>query len=290
MYRGLPARISGIRNSGDDLPDFCETLVRKHDYDRYLAALFAPGAARAGLVALYAFNYETAKIAESVRNAMAGQIRLQWWREAIEEIYAGRPGRTELLKQLAVAIAAHRLPQSLFESMLEARELDLEQSPFPDARKLESYCDASSGNLVRLAARILGADDRLDGAAGEAGTAYAITGLLRALAFNAARSRAILPGDEMARAAVSARDIMAGRSTPGLCAVLARMAGIARAHYLRIGKIERRFLPAILPAALVPGYLRIITRQGFDPFRDSSAIPGYRRQLIFLHAIMRGQV
>jgi phytoene synthase len=43
--------------------------------------LFAPAPRRVLLFALYAFNAEVARIAETVREPMLGAIRLEWWRE-----------------------------------------------------------------------------------------------------------------------------------------------------------------------------------------------------------------
>src|SRR6266566_7089286 len=110
------------KSEGRTMPDYCETLVRKHDYDRYISALFAPERVRAHFFALYAFNYEIAKIAETVHNPVAGQLRLQWWRDAVDEIYSGTRGRTEVLQALLPAVAAHRLPKPLFDAMLDDRK------------------------------------------------------------------------------------------------------------------------------------------------------------------------
>ena len=60
------------------------------DYDRYLSALFAPACRREALFALIAFNHEIARIPEAVSEPMLGRIRLQWWREVLEAVYAGR--------------------------------------------------------------------------------------------------------------------------------------------------------------------------------------------------------
>src|SRR5208282_2178696 len=62
-------------------------LVRRHDRDRFQTALFAPAARREALFALYAFNCEIARVRERVTQPTLGQIRLQWWREAIETAY-----------------------------------------------------------------------------------------------------------------------------------------------------------------------------------------------------------
>ena len=67
--------------------DYCADQVREYDYHRYFAATFAPGDVRRGLIALYAFNLEIASVRERVSEAILGQMRLQWWRDTIGEIY-----------------------------------------------------------------------------------------------------------------------------------------------------------------------------------------------------------
>ena len=68
----------------------CEENVRSNDGDRYLATLFAPADKRPFLFALYAFNLEIARVRETIHETMAGEIRLQWWRDVVENTAAGR--------------------------------------------------------------------------------------------------------------------------------------------------------------------------------------------------------
>src|SRR5215471_6644996 len=70
-------------------PSAVAAIVRRHDRDRFQTALFAPAARREALFALYAFNYEIARVRESVREPALGQIRLEWWRETIAAAYDG---------------------------------------------------------------------------------------------------------------------------------------------------------------------------------------------------------
>ena len=269
----------------------CEALLRKADYDRYLAALFAPAAARPHLVALYAFNYEIARTAESVSQPVMGQIRLQWWREAIEELYAGRTRAHEVVTALGEAVRVHALPRALFDAVIDAREADLDEAPFADLASMQTYAEATSGHVMQLAARILGADGTMDAAAREAGIAYALTGLLRALPFSAARRHLVLPTGMLRAKGLSSDDIFAGEASPGLTAVIAAIAGAARAHLAaaRALPAPRKFLPALLPAATAPFYLNVLTRPGFDPFRDASEVPVFRRQFAMLGGMMRGR-
>ena len=275
------------------MPDYCETLVRKHDYDRYISALFAPERVRAHFFALYAFNYEIAKIAETaetVHNPVAGQLRLQWWRDAVDEIYSGTRGRTEVLQALLSAVAAHRLPKPLFDAMLDAREQDFESAPFADMTALETYADATSAMLMRLAARMLGAGDALDEQARDAGIAYAVCGLLRAVPFQAARGRIIVPVQEMQKVGVDAPEMLRGHVSESISRLIARLAEVAWRHYSSVHNVRRRFLPAILPACLAPRFLQLMTRPGFNPFRDSTEISAHRRQWTMLLAMASGRI
>ena len=77
--------------------------ARAADPDRYLCALFADAPRRGALFALILFNAEIARVREVVSEPMLGQIRLQWWREAIDEIYRGQGRRHEVADPLAAA-------------------------------------------------------------------------------------------------------------------------------------------------------------------------------------------
>ena len=270
---------------------WCAAEVRRVDYDRYLSALFAPKAARPHLFALYAVNHEIAKTAETVREPLAGAIRLQWWREAMDELYAGKPRRHEALLALVQTLQAHDLPRGLFEALIDAREHDFEETPFANMVALEAYADATSGNVMRLAARILGAGATLDAQERNAGIAYALTGLLRALPFRAARRNLVLPLNRLSTAGVSAEDVFAGRNSAGLNSVLQEIADAARIR-LQAARMPKPgdALSAVLPAALCPLYLRTMTRSDFDPFRNDTDIAQFRRQLAMLGAALRGRV
>ncbi len=133
--------------------DDLDASVRRHDPDRWLASRFIGDAqARADVIALYAFNYEIARVAGAVSNPLMGEIRLTWWAEAIAEIYEGRAVRKHpVTLALAGAIARHNLPRDLFEAMIEARYPELDDEPVDP--------DASEGSLMALAAAVLGARD-----------------------------------------------------------------------------------------------------------------------------------
>lgn len=250
---------------------YCIEQVRRHDRDRYLTCLFAPADRREALFALYAFNLEVAKTAEIVSEPMIGRIRLQWWREAIDNIYAGAPAAHHVVGPLHAAIAGHGLPREPFEQLIDAREADLDGEPPATLDALESYADATSSGLLQLALDILGEHgEPARQAARYVGIAYAMAGLLRAIPFHARQKRLYLPGEVIRDAGVGIGDLFELRPSAALNAAVERVAARAQDHLARAralrAQVPRTALPALLPAALAQLHLKALRTSGYDPF------------------------
>lgn len=270
----------------------CIELVRRHDPDRYFSVLFAPKEVRLYLMALYAFNYEIARVSETVREPMMGEIRLAWWRETVEGAREGRPREHDVAKALAVLLTQFDLPQGLFDAMVEARSFDVLPDAFETASALEAYGAASVGSLMQLVARVLGGGARFDEQAREAGIAYALTGVLRAIPHHAARGKLYLPMDLLNTVNLSPDEIFAGQGGDRLKAVMGQISLRAKDHLDAARKFgrPRRALAAILPAALVPIYLNCMARRGFEPFRHPAQVSQARKQWALLSAATRGKI
>src|ERR1700748_629065 len=106
------------------------TAVRAADPDRYFSALFAPAPLRPHLFAVYAFNHEVARVAETVREPMLGAIRLEWWRESVEGAHKGAPRNHDVAKGLAALFQNFPLPVAAFEAIIAARAYDASAERF----------------------------------------------------------------------------------------------------------------------------------------------------------------
>ncbi len=271
--RSAPAADAGL--------SYCARDVRRYDNDRFLTGLFAPPDRREALFAVLAFNLEIAKTREVVTEPLIGQIRLQWWRDAIDEIYQRpEPGSSatshEVVRPLAEAIARHRLGRASFDRLIDAREADLDGTPPASLAGLEAYAEATGAPLVQLALEVLGladwAPDAREAAieAGRAvGTAWAMTGLLRAVPFHARQRRVMLPADLLERHGLSAERLIDWRPDPKtLAPVVAEVVAAARGHLAAGRRPAKRVpaaaLPALLPATLADLYLDGIVRAGYD--------------------------
>jgi len=254
--------------------------VRAADPDRYFATLFAPAPQRPFLFALYAFNAEVGRIAESVREPMLGAIRLEWWRETSEAAAKGHARNHDVARGLVALFTEKNVALADMEALIAARAFDSSADRLADFAALETYVDSTSGAVMRLAAQVLGGTVGIGQTLREAGLAYGLAGLLRALPFHNGRHKLYLPLDLLSALHVTPEEFFhLEKSDPRLTAVVRQVALKARDHFLAARQSSRpgAALAALLPAALVPVYLRKLGRD----------VPIHRRQMALLSAAMR---
>ena len=187
--------------------------------------MFAPREARADLFALIAFNVELARIAEIVTEPGLGAIRLQWWREAIDRAAKGEATGHPVADAIGAAMRKGKLSRARIDALIDARNFDIETRIMPDWAALEAYLAATAGGLFALGGECLGSrGPSLEKAATQAGLAYGLTGLMRALPVHAVSGRVYLPADALLRHGTSPEAVLAGKSSDGLLAVLAELA------------------------------------------------------------------
>jgi len=86
-----------------------------------MAATFAPKAAQPGIFALRAFNVETARIRDLVKDANIGRIRLQWWRETLDRVFKKDAPEHPVAQALVAVLSEHRLRRKFFDRIIDAR-------------------------------------------------------------------------------------------------------------------------------------------------------------------------
>jgi len=239
--------------------------VRTHDPDRYLTALMAPRRVRGALMALYAFNTELARIPTLVSEPALGEIRLQWWRDAVDQMGRVVPPGAPVAAALGQAVAAHDLPIPLLIGMVDARSADLDCGGFRDLEALKAYLYKSDGAVFALSAHILGIDDAdANRAANAAGFACGLTNLIRLLARDIAEGRIMLPLSMLDAHGIQLDQILAGTCSDELKPVLVELVSEARAARetarQQIAKLDPVARSAFAPLALVESYLNTLER------------------------------
>ncbi|RYH03460.1 phytoene synthase [Salipiger sp. IMCC34102] len=135
----------------------CARLVERADPMRFRAAMAAPLSARRILFALYAFNIEVSRAPWVTKEPMIAEMRLQWWRDVLEEVRSGGPVRRHEVTDELAAVLDPEGAETL-DALIAARRWDVYSDTFEDQAHFEAYIDATSGGLMWTAARLLGAE------------------------------------------------------------------------------------------------------------------------------------
>jgi hypothetical protein len=218
----------------DDL-NACAAIVERGDPLRFRTAMLAPVARRGALFALYAFNVEVSRAPWVTQEAMIAEMRLQWWRDVLEEIAEGRAVRRH---EVATPLAQVITPEQarLLDTLIAARRWDIYREPFEDHAHLDRYIDETAGHLMWVAASLLG--DATEHPVRLAGHAAGIGAWLRAIpALEAAGRVPLLDG------------------TPDGVVQLAQK-GLDALGDARRARVPRACAPAVLPATAAEPALR----------------------------------
>lgn len=233
--------------------------------DRYLAATLAPTEARHALVAIAAFAAELARIPATVSEPALGDIRLQWWRDVLEDGCRGGRSGHPVADAICDAARRHDLPSDLLMAMIDAREFDLSGALPQDDAGMAAYLEAAEGHPFRLAMRVLGAGEAEAGpVATDAALAYGIARALVRLPMLLHNGGFILPAHRLRQAGLDPARLKDSPAAPDSLKATA-LVGVAiggRAREAlaavrgRWGVLTRRLRRSLLPLAMVEPYLR----------------------------------
>jgi len=241
--------------------------LKSADPDRFRAALLADGVGRKDLLILYAFHYELAKVPEVTSEPMLGQIRYEWWREAIDEIYSGKDVRRhEISTPLSELLLRTEIPRFWIDRLIDARARDLDPQPFEDLTAAKNYCRQTSGVLMQIGVKVLG--DEPDEAVLKAGEAWGLTGLARSYGYYHDRILQNLSFDALK---IAAQDSYTDAK-------------------LSTKNIAQETFPALAYTALIPGFLKRLTKAGFDPLSSKIDYGPLSKQVRLMIATLKGRI
>lgn len=189
-------------------------MLRDSDRDRYLACLLSPEEKRGALAALYAFNAELARIRDLVHEPLPGEVRLQYWHDLLEGSAHGSTAANPVAAALLIAIETHRLPRKTLIDMIEARTFDLYDDPMETRLSLEGYAGETASALIQLASLVLSPEEaaRSADAAGHAGVAQAVAGLLLLMPLHRRRGQIYIPLQILSATGLDRDAFLAGKT------------------------------------------------------------------------------
>jgi 15-cis-phytoene synthase len=250
---------------------FCADLVRSHDYVRYASTLFVPSDRRRGLLALYAFNVEIARVREQVTQPLPGEIRLQWWSDMLSGTGQGGIEGNPVAAELTRAIDQFVLPVGPLSRLIEEHQFDLYNDPMPTMAALEGYVTDTASALFATAVRIAGLSAvEVEHVARHAGLAQGFAEVIAALPRDASRRQLFVPQQLLESRGGDMEEIFSGKPTPTIRAVLDELITEAEQHLENslalLSDMPRDVTPIFLPLAVTRRELERMSRADFNPF------------------------
>lgn len=251
---------------------YCGEQAREQDRDRFRVSLFEPLEIRRQIWALLAFNSEIAKTREVVTETQIGHIRLQWWRDKIQEVYDQKTAglqNHQILSELEYTINKHCLAKDHFDHLIYAREFDLEDVPPSSVDGLIKYAELTSQPLAKLVTDIEGVNVE-EKVLNDVSAGYAITGLIRSIPYHARQNRLFLPSDMLREEGIGLPEIVRGKKQDKLKNIVAQIHDIAL-KLLSYPQSQSQFLNLSKLTAL--SYLKQMKNLNFDVYRKTHENP-----------------
>jgi len=147
-----PASLASAPLAG---PGEFDDRLKRTDEDRWLASRYAERAGRELLVAVYLLNQELQRTLQT-KEPMLGKIRLQWWRETLEQVGgAGPVRRHDLAEELARVTAGRGNLMAPMNALVDGYDDILDDHLHAGGHQASGEHEARhlavEGRLVRLA-------------------------------------------------------------------------------------------------------------------------------------------
>ncbi|XP_069777937.1 NADH dehydrogenase (ubiquinone) complex I, assembly factor 6 isoform X2 [Narcine bancroftii] len=234
---------------------YCMQLIRNRDYEGFLSSLLLPTEFRRSVFALRAFNVELAQVQDVVSQKTIGLMRIQFWRQLVDDVYADNPPHQPIAIELWKAVRKHKLTKRWFLRILDEREKNLNEKAYRNIQELEAYGENAQSSLIYLLLEVLGVRDiHADHAGSHIGKAQGIVTCLRATPYHSLRQKVYLPLDICLLHGVSQEDFIRGNSQKRVRDVVFDVASQAHVH---------------LEHVILDDYLNKIRKVDFDVFHPS---------------------
>lgn len=246
---------------------FCADMVYKDDHNRYLTTLFIDKDKRRSLLALYAFNIEISKVVEINKEPLVSQIKLQWWRDSLDDLKKGQIAKHPVIEELSTLLAHHQIDLDNLSLIIQARDTELIDKTPKTLNTLTEYCRQTAGTLNRLSLQIIKNDDRHSHSnhCEDLGTAWGLIGIIRAISFHATAQRCFIPDELLNEANIKTEDLYKGDFSPEFSQVIVpicdRAEDILKQALYSVPKADKS---AFLLAPLARNYISRLKTCSYD--------------------------
>ncbi|XP_014666120.1 PREDICTED: NADH dehydrogenase (ubiquinone) complex I, assembly factor 6-like isoform X2 [Priapulus caudatus] len=215
--------------------------------------------------------YRYRQVQDTVTNKQIGLMRLQFWKDSLDQLYKEAAPKQPVAMELGRAIHSKNLSRRWLTKLIEARERSLEEKAPMTVKAVEEYADCTSSAVMFLVLESVGIRDvHADHAASHLGKALGFTTLLRATPYHASLRKLNLPVEVLAKHKVSEEQVYRGSQEQEMKDAVFELASLAHQHLDKArslsSSLPRPALSVFLPALVCDNYLTGLQRAHFNVF------------------------
>ncbi len=268
----------------------CRRLARVNAANFYWGFIALARPQRVAIYALYDFARQ---VDDAVDSPAAGDphAALAHARLRLRRALAGEPD-DEVTTVLARAVAAHRIPSSELDGLIDGVERDLTTTRYGSWDELEGYCRLVASTVGRMCVRIFGFDDEVAlRHADDLGIAMQLTNILRDVHGDLELGRVYIPADELAAHGISEQHLVDGRGGREWAAFVDFQARRARGLFASGLRVERHIprragICVRTMAGLYQEILGEIEQHPELPLRRRLSLPPARKAAVLVRAAL----
>ena len=244
---------------------FCTTMTKNSGSNFYYSFLFLPKLRRQAMYTIYAFCKAVDSAVDEPPPGSNPEDELRRWRAELDAVYGGTP-TWPIMVSLAQHVKQLSIPKAYFTELIKGVEMDLTTPRYQTFDDLSVYCYRVASVVGLICLHVFGpTSPHAQDYAVDLGMAFQLTNILRDLGTDAEQGRVYLPLEDLARFGYREEDLLQGKDSPQLQALLRFEA--ARAHeFYKKAQAALNSLPSGDQRALTVAeimravYSRILTR------------------------------
>ncbi|KAK8791988.1 hypothetical protein WA158_005365 [Blastocystis sp. Blastoise] len=232
--------------------DYVLDSVKKHSWDNYYVGCLLPEEVKVPYMVLQAFNIEVAQSIDNAHgNILSGRVRLQWWRDRVEEMVNDHFVLSNPVMKCLTDVYEHYSFNPVFlDRIIEARENEMNISQPDQCMEVE--------------------DTNLEQAIKHISHTISITTYTRGLPFHFAQHHTYLPLDLCKKNLLEEDDMYNGDNEKAK-QVIKELVNISVDEYLESKKLScdpygKQILKYVTPSIT---YLKSLIRHNYNIYDDS---------------------
>jgi squalene synthase HpnC len=215
-----PAPGPSGRPALDDCYAYCEQLTRSHHENFPVASRFLPSRLHKHVLAIYAFVRAADDFADEPEFEGRREAKLDEWDDLLQRAFHG-DAEQPIFVALADTAQKFDLPVTPLADLLAAFHMDLSVRRYATWNDLQHYLRLTAAPIGQLLLYVFGVRDlEQHKFAEELSHALALTNFWQDIAVDVGRDRVYLPQEDLRHFGVDEDDLLGGRESPRLAALV----------------------------------------------------------------------